>query len=146
MPKKSNNKTIETTKTIVTPATATPAASTNKKAVTPKTPRILHSVTDTYKTDTTIQSLSFGKKRSRTRINPELFNTLPDATITYRDETFLRALKATYNTTAFPRADADAGNLRRAIERGYIKYVSGDTASESCLFQLTPKAIKNIIA
>ena len=146
MPKKSNTKTIDTTKTIAAPATAAPAAPANKKTAAPKPQRILHSVTDTYKADETIQSLSFGKKRSRTRIIPENFDTLPNAALTYRDETFLRALKATYNTTAFPRADADAGNLRRAIERGYIKYVSGDTASESCLFQLTPKAIKNIIA
>ena len=148
MPKKLKTKTLPKQATLKAVAPATPISeSPATKAVKPKPlPRFTHNVATTYKPDASIQSLSFNKKRSRTRIATDTFDTLPDALLTVRDETFLRALKATYASEPFARADCDAGNMRRASERGYLKHVSGDTASEASLFQLTPKAIKNIIA
>lgn len=39
----------------------------------------------------------------------------------------------------FERHNKDAGNIRRALERGCMEYVSGDAATPQCVFRLTAK-------
>lgn len=115
------------------------------------TPAVAESVIETPVTETAPAKPNFAKhdiitsyagaskpfttRKSRTPINAA-FNSLPDAILTDRDEAFLAGLKKQYAGEQFPRLNADAGNLRRAIERGFIQY-----GTESNTFQLTEKAL-----
>ena len=115
---------------------------TTEQAKPAKLPRYQHDI-NAYKYDSSIASLSFGKKKSKTAIQIDKFNTLPQALLTLRDTQFLAHLYKLYTANEFLRGDCDAGNLRRAIERGYISYISGNPASENCTFQLTQKALND---
>jgi len=39
----------------------------------------------------------------------------------------------------FQRRNMDAGNMRRALSRGYIEHIHGDPATPECFFRLTAK-------
>lgn len=62
-------------------------------------------------------------------------------TVTERDQSFIRDLRAKYADKPFKRYDADAGCVRRAIAHGFLTHVSGDLADRNAEFQLTPRAI-----
>jgi hypothetical protein len=113
-----------------------------KQAKPAKLPRFQHDI-NAYKYDSSIASLSFGKKKSKTAIQINNFNKLPHAALTIRDTQFLAHLYKLYNGSEFLRGDCDAGNLSRAIARGYIAYISGNPASDNCTFQLTKKALSD---
>ncbi len=113
-----------------------------------KIQRFTHNIAGSYNG----LSQSFGKKRSATPINTRAFDTMPDAMLTPRDNAFLADIKAAYKSSEFKRGDLDAGNMRRAIERGFITYVSGNldgngyTTGADSLFKLTEKALKQKFA
>lgn len=72
-------------------------------------------------------------RKSRTAINAE-FNAYPNATLTARDEAFIRGLRNEAKRGQFQRLNLDAGNLRRAIERGFVRPVNvtgADTAAHT---------------
>lgn len=85
-------------------------------------------------------SKPFTRRKSRTRIMVEDFNTIPDAHMTERANAALKDLKGKYAKNEFERGNLDAGIIRRLGERGFIAYVSGDTSSTQCKFKLTAKA------
>jgi len=80
-------------------------------------------------------SQPFTSRKSRTPIEAT-FNRLDGYGLTDRDNAFLASLKAAYGKAEFPRLNADAGNLRRAIERGYIAYGKAPNT-----FTLTERAL-----
>lgn len=138
--KKSNTKATATKKAAPakakTQAKATPAKNAGATPKTEKAQRFIHNLTTTYNGAST----SFGKNRSRTRIAIESFDTKSDAPLTARDNAFIGAIKAQYGINAeFQRGDADAGNMRRAIERGYMQHKAGDPASDTATYILTDK-------
>ena len=130
--KKSNTKAAN--KKAASKAKAAPAKKAEAKAEKPQ--RFIHGLTTNYNGAST----SFGKNRSRTRIAIESFDTKPDAPLTARDNAFIGAIKQKYGVNkAFQRGDADAGNMRRAIERGYMQHDNGDPASDTATYKLTAK-------
>lgn len=85
-------------------------------------------------------SKPFTSRKSRTAISA-VYNSLAGHPLSDRDNAFLAGLKAKYNGEQFPRLNADAGNLRRAIERGYINY-----GTEPNTFVLTELALTSRLA
>ncbi len=84
-------------------------------------------------------SPSFRPNPTKTPIDLTRANTMPDAPLTERDKAFISDIWQTYGMADFSRNNMDAGNIRRALERGFMEYVSGDNASPQCLFRLTMK-------
>lgn len=132
-----------------------PAIVTNAAPIAEKAARFLHNVASYNATG--IISQSFGKKSAsaKTPLFIADFNTKAGAILTPRDNAFLAALKAQYKAQPFPRGDADAGNLRRAIERGFIQFHSGATSKidgreyttgADALFTLTENALSTRFA
>lgn len=116
------------------PADATPVAPATEAKAKPALAK--HDLTHTYAG----ASAPFTSRKSRTPINAE-FNRLAGEPITSRDAAFLNALKTTYGKAEFPRLNADAGNLRRAIERGYLNYGKAPNS-----FMLTERALTERLA
>lgn len=115
----------------------TEAASTDAGQTSKPVPVIAkHDITTAYAGP----SKPFTSRKSRTAITAE-FNVYANAALTDRDCAFLHGLKQTYGNAEFPRLNADAGNLRRAIERGYINY--GEALNS---FILTEKALTSRFA
>jgi len=77
-------------------------------------------------------SAPFNARKSSTKITA-IFNSFSDYPLTERDNAFLNSLFTKYQYNPFPRLNADAGNLRRAIERGALNY--GETPNT---FVITP--------
>lgn len=105
-----------------------PAIVTNAAPIIEKAARFLHNATN-YNASGII-SQSFGKKSAsaKTPLFIAEFNQKAGAMLTPRDNAFLAVIKAQYKNAPFPRGDADAGNMRRAIERGFIAFHSGATS------------------
>lgn len=118
-------------------AAVKPAAKAEKPVQ--KQAKPVHNIAGTY-TGPSPTFRGHGRKLSRVAI--ERFGTLLNEPTTDRDNAFLSDLRSTFGNKPFPRYDADAGNLRRAGERGFLKHVSGDPASRDCIFQLTEKALR----
>ena len=103
--------TSEALQTIATDAPASEAQATTTPIVTK------HDIKANYAG----ASQPFTSRKSRTPITA-VFNSLAGHPTSDRDNAFITALKNTYAAAEFPRLNADAGNLRRAIERGFINY------------------------
>lgn len=71
------------------------------------------------------------------KLSPVKLDAPAPKSVTERDDTFVTDLYRAYGDKPFPRLDADAGNMRRAIGHGFIAYVSGNTDARDCKFQLT---------
>lgn len=76
---------------------------------------------------------------SRTKIDHTRFGTLKDAPMTDRDIKALDALRGQFGNKAFPRANVDAGILRRLGERGYVQHVQGSEVDPMATFKLTAR-------
>jgi 5-methylcytosine-specific restriction protein A len=85
-------------------------------------------------------SPSFRPKATNTVIDLTRANKMPNAALSRRDKSFLSDIWSRYGMADFERKNIDAGNIRRVLERGYLRYTSGDPATSTCKFQLTVKA------
>jgi hypothetical protein len=79
------------------------------------------------------------KNLSRTKIDPSRFNAYPQGNMTERDDKNLKALRSAFGTKPFERRNVDAGILRRLMERGYVKHVSGNPDARDGMFAVTTK-------
>ena len=79
------------------------------------------------------------------QLSPVRLNVTPKA-YSERDAAFLRDLcKIVPASGEFKRGDCDAGAVARLIGHGYVRHVSGDTATRDCVFAVT-KAGRDRIA
>ena len=85
-------------------------------------------------------SPSFRKGITKTPIDLARANKLPSAPLSERDRVFLEDIWGRYGMTPFERRNLDAGNVHRALDRGFVEHVSGDGTEPECTFQLTEKA------
>ncbi len=93
---------------------------------------------------------SMFSKRCDTAVDVSSYNSCKGK-FSERDTCFINDIREAVGCRPFYRkvrvfgADdnyLDAGNLRRGIEHGYIRYLSGRNDSPDCMFQLTEKAIR----
>ena len=98
----------------------------------PKSERMTHGVAVNYEG----LSSPVNRNKSRTRIPVEEFGSKPDSVLTERVNALLKAIKAKYGSKPFRRGDFNAGALKRAGWKGVLVHVSGDPASEDCVFRL----------
>lgn len=134
------NKISKTTKAATSEAQAVQTIATDapaSEAQAPATPIVTkHDIKANYAG----ASQPFTSRKSRTPITA-VFNSLAGHPTSDRDNAFITALKNTYAAAEFPRLNADAGNLRRAIERGFINY-----GSQPNTFVLTESALTTRLA
>lgn len=134
--KKSNAKATQAKANIK--AKAAPAA--KPEATEAKKPmRVLHEIKTSYSG----VSGALRKNKSRTAISHAAFGGLIGATLTERDNAFMRDIKAAFSDKPFQRGNLDAGNLRRAGERGLIVSVSGNGQSEHDTYKLSKLALES---
>jgi hypothetical protein len=122
-----------------TKARASKAAATAKTTAAPKavaTPAVeLYG----FRSGWTGPSDGANKNLSRTKIDPARFNMYPQGNMTERDDKNLKALKATFGQKPFERRNVDAGIIRRLMERGYVRHVSGSPDAKDGMFAVTAK-------
>jgi 5-methylcytosine-specific restriction enzyme A len=85
-------------------------------------------------------SPSFRDNATQTPIDLTVANTKPHSELSSRDRAFILDILNKYGMEPFERKNMDAGNIRRALERDFFEYVSGDAKSPECKFQFTTKA------
>ena len=81
-------------------------------------------------------------RATKTEINFSTFGTRVDLAMTDRDITSLEGLRKTFEQRVFPRANIDAGIIRRLGERGFIEHVSGSGVAPDATFKLSARAFK----
>lgn len=136
---KRNLKTAQTPKNTPTPTAVAVALKVDAetKSVATKTPkkttvsRSLHGVEMRHDGP----SKGFNKRKSKTKIDHSIFGDDESIVFTQRSDDILNPLRAKYKTGAFPRADMDAWVLKRAIQKGVVKPVTGDGTKESDTYQ-----------
>jgi hypothetical protein len=77
------------------------------------------------------------KNISRTPVDGGRFNSVPNGTVTQRDQDAMVALRKQFGGKSFERKNCDAGILRRLIERGLARHMGGDGVSLTSTYSLT---------
>lgn len=96
-----------------------------------------HEYTDSY----VAAGGASGTRRDHGRTLSPVRTDIGAATVTARDESFIRDLRATYGDKPFCRFDLDAGCIRRAISHGFLDHLDGELASRAAKFKLTARGL-----